>query len=97
LLVEGRFFPGSGTPMTLPTEELISRSYAALHVDEEQLQSSLQFAADDPFAPSFPPPEFQHYKSICISTLAALFGLIGAAVAQQLERTRNSVGTSKQS
>jgi len=97
LLVEGKMWPGSNSALSLPTNELIAWSFDKLHSNDKQPSggSSGQFAADDPFASILPPPKLQPYRGICIATLAAIFGLFGAGIAQQLERTRNSERASR--
>jgi hypothetical protein len=95
LLIEGRFVPGTGANLTLPTAELIDWSYNRLHLEEDQRQLRAQFAADDPFAPTVQPARHIAHKGICIATLATIFGLIGAGIAQQLERVRNTERTPK--
>lgn len=93
LLVEVRVVPGSGTALSLPTDELIGWSFAKLHPADLQPGAGRQFFIDDPFAPAAPPQKLYAYKGICIATLAGLLGLMGAAIAQLLDRTRKNAVT----
>jgi hypothetical protein len=83
LLIQGNLAFDTVSSVSQPTKAIIRWSFVRLHpVDSRNL-----VAADDPFGPSAP-PTFYPYENICITTLAAIFGWIGATMTQWLDRSR---------
>jgi hypothetical protein len=83
--VEGALWTINRTILATPTNDLIRWSYEKLY---RQTKPGAVAATDDPFGPDLVSNQFYAYKDICLALLAVVVGLLGATIAQFLERTR---------